>query len=66
MKTVVEYGVHGLPRKVEVVLINGKRSKSVEMLQNCSEKPNGFISCFPPLAVIVLLYNGNPFLTRIV
>ncbi|MCI90546.1 hypothetical protein A2U01_0111839, partial [Trifolium medium] len=34
MKTVVEYGFHGLPRNVEINLIEGKRSKSAEMLQN--------------------------------
>ncbi|PNX58662.1 hypothetical protein L195_g051024 [Trifolium pratense] len=39
MNTAVEYAFHGLPRNVDVDLTKGRRSKSAEMLQNCSENP---------------------------
>lgn len=48
-----------------MVLSDGKRSESAEMLQNWKEKPVGSFKSFLPCAVMVFFWVGNPFLALI-
>jgi len=61
MTMTLEYGCHGLPKNVDIELIQGKTSESANMLQNWNTKPVAIVVPSNPAWAVIVFCTNAPF-----